>query len=420
MAQPLAERLRPRTLDDYIGQKHLVGEGAVLRKMIEAGRVTSFILWGPPGVGKTTLAQIIANKLETPFFTLSAVTSGVKDVRDVIEKAQKGRFFNEASPILFIDEIHRFSKSQQDSLLGAVERGIVTLIGATTENPSFEVIRPLLSRCQLYVLKSLDKDDLLQLLDRAIHTDVMLRERHIELKETAAMIRYSGGDARKLLNILELVVEAAPQGDVVRTDEMVVNRLQQNPLAYDKDGEMHYDIISAFIKSIRGSDPDAALYWLARMIEGGEDPKFIARRLVISASEDIGLANPNALLLANAAFDAVNKIGWPEGRIPLAEATVYLATSEKSNSAYLAIDKALDLVRRTGNQPVPLHLRNAPTKLMADLGYHDGYLYPHDYPGHYVAQQYMPDALNGHQIWQPQPHSAAEAKIFDRIEKLKN
>ena len=420
MAQPLAERLRPRTLDDYIGQKHLVGEGAVLRKMIEAGRVTSFILWGPPGVGKTTLAQIIANKLETPFFTLSAVTSGVKDVRDVIEKAQKGRFFNEASPILFIDEIHRFSKSQQDSLLGAVERGIVTLIGATTENPSFEVIRPLLSRCQLYVLKSLDKDDLLQLLDRAIHTDVMLRERHIELKETAAMIRYSGGDARKLLNILELVVEAAPQGDVVITDEMVVNRLQQNPLAYDKDGEMHYDIISAFIKSIRGSDPDAALYWLARMIEGGEDPKFIARRLVISASEDIGLANPNALLLANAAFDAVNKIGWPEGRIPLAEATVYLATSEKSNSAYLAIDKALDLVRRTGNQPVPLHLRNAPTKLMADLGYHDGYLYPHDYPGHYVAQQYMPDALNGHQIWQPQPHSAAEAKIFDRIEKLKN
>ena len=420
MAQPLAERLRPRTLDDYIGQKHLVGENAVLRKMIEAGRITSFILWGPPGVGKTTLAQIIANRLETPFYTLSAVTSGVKDVRDVIEKAQKGRFFNEASPILFIDEIHRFSKSQQDSLLGAVERGIVTLIGATTENPSFEVIRPLLSRCQLYVLKSLDKADLLQLLDRAIHTDIMLRERNITLKETAAMIRYSGGDARKLLNILELVVEASPEGDVVITDDIVVSRLQQNPLAYDKDGEMHYDIISAFIKSIRGSDPDAALYWLARMIEGGEDPKFIARRLVISASEDIGLANPNALLLANAAFDAVNKIGWPEGRIPLAEATVYLATSEKSNSAYLAIDKALDLVRRTGNQPVPLHLRNAPTKLMADLGYHDGYLYPHDYPGHYVAQQYMPDALKGQQIWQPQPHSAAEARIAERIEKLKN
>ena len=417
MAQPLAERLRPRTLDDYIGQKHLVGENAVLRKMIEAGRITSFILWGPPGVGKTTLAQIIANRLETPFYTLSAVTSGVKDVRDVIEKAQKGRFFNEASPILFIDEIHRFSKSQQDSLLGAVERGIVTLIGATTENPSFEVIRPLLSRCQLYVLKSLDKDDLLQLLDRAIHTDIMLRERNITLKETAAMIRYSGGDARKLLNILELVVEASPEGDVVITDDIVVSRLQQNPLAYDKDGEMHYDIISAFIKSIRGSDPDAALYWLARMIEGGEDPKFIARRLVISASEDIGLANPNALLLANAAFDAVNKIGWPEGRIPLAEATVYLATSEKSNSAYLAIDKALDLVRGTGNQPVPLHLRNAPTKLMADLGYHDGYLYPHDYPGHYVKQQYMPDALKGQQIWQPQPHSAAEARIAERINK---
>lgn len=420
MAQPLAERLRPRTLDDYIGQKHLVGENAVLRKMIEAGRITSFILWGPPGVGKTTLAQIIANRLETPFYTLSAVTSGVKDVRDVIEKAQKGRFFNEASPILFIDEIHRFSKSQQDSLLGAVERGIVTLIGATTENPSFEVIRPLLSRCQLYVLKSLDKDDLLQLLDRAIHTDIMLRERNITLKETAAMIRYSGGDARKLLNILELVVEASPEGDVVITDDIVVSRLQQNPLAYDKDGEMHYDIISAFIKSIRGSDPDAALYWLARMIEGGEDPKFIARRLVISASEDIGLANPNALLLANAAFDAVNKIGWPEGRIPLAEATVYLATSEKSNSAYLAIDKALDLVRRTGNQPVPLHLRNAPTKLMADLGYHDGYLYPHDYPGHYVAQRYMPDALKGQQIWQPQPHSASEARIAERIEKWKD
>ena len=417
MSEPLAERMRPRSFDDYVGQQHLVGKDAVLRKMIESGRVSSFILWGPPGVGKTTLAQIISHRLETPFYTLSAVTSGVKDVRDVIERAKSGRFFNSASPILFIDEIHRFSKSQQDSLLGAVERGIVTLIGATTENPSFEVIRPLLSRCQLYVLKSLDKDDLLQLLDRAIHTDIMLRERNITLKETAAMIRYSGGDARKLLNILELVVEASPEGDVVITDDIVVSRLQQNPLAYDKDGEMHYDIISAFIKSIRGSDPDAALYWLARMIEGGEDPKFIARRLVISASEDIGLANPNALLLANAAFDAVNKIGWPEGRIPLAEATVYLATSEKSNSAYLAIDKALDLVRRTGNQPVPLHLRNAPTKLMADLGYHDGYLYPHDYPGHYVAQQYMPDALKGQQIWQPQPHSASEARIAERINK---
>ena len=338
MSQPLAERLRPGTLDDYIGQKHIVGEGAVLRRMIDSGRISSFILWGPPGVGKTTLAQIIANKLETPFYTLSAVTSGVKDVRDVIEKAGKGRFFNEASPILFIDEIHRFNKSQQDSLLGAVEKGTVTLIGATTENPSFEVIRPLLSRCQLYVLKSLEKEDLLELLDRALKKDIVLKERNIELKETDALLRYSGGDARKLLNILEIVVESSSDSDVVITDDMVVDRLQQNPLAYDKDGEMHYDIISAFIKSIRGSDPDAALYWLARMIEGGEDPKFIARRLVISAAEDIGLANPNALLLANTAFEAVNKIGWPEGRIPLAEATVYLATSPKSNSAYLGID----------------------------------------------------------------------------------
>jgi len=414
MSQPLAERLRPRTLDDYIGQRHLVGEGAVLRRMIDAGRISSFILWGPPGVGKTTLAQIIANRLETPFYTLSAVTSGVKDVRDVIEKAQKGRFFNEASPILFIDEIHRFSKSQQDSLLGAVERGIVTLIGATTENPSFEVIRPLLSRCQLYVLKSLEKDDLLQLLDRALKTDVILRERQIELRETGAMLRYSGGDARKLLNILELVTESSSASPLIVTDEMVVAALQQNPLAYDKDGEMHYDIISAFIKSIRGSDPDAALYWLARMIEGGEDPKFIARRLVISAAEDIGLANPNALLLANAAFDAVQKIGWPEGRIPLAECTVYLATSPKSNSAYLGIDAALDLVRRTGNQPVPLHIRNAPTQLMKDLGYHDGYKYPHDFPGHFTPQQYLPDALVNERLWHGQ-HSPSEQKLYERM-----
>ena len=414
MAQPLAERLRPRTLDDYIGQQHLVGEGAVLRKMIEAGRISSFILWGPPGVGKTTLAQIIANRLETPFYTLSAVTSGVKDVRDVIEKAQKTRFFNEASPILFIDEIHRFSKSQQDSLLGAVEKGIVTLIGATTENPSFEVIRPLLSRCQLYVLKSLEKEDLLKLLDRAIHTDNILKEREIELKETGALLRYSGGDARKLLNILELVVEAEPEGAVVITDEMVENRLQQNPLAYDKEGEMHYDIISAFIKSIRGSDPDAALYWLARMIEGGEDPQFIARRLIISASEDIGLANPNALLLANAAFDAVMKIGWPEGRIPLAEATVYLATSPKSNSAYLAVDAALAKVRETGNQPVPLPIRNAPTQLMKELGYHDGYKYPHDYPGHFTEQQYLPDALVNERFWHGQ-HNPTEEKLYQRM-----
>ncbi|WP_027450061.1 replication-associated recombination protein A [Xylanibacter brevis] len=420
MAEPLAERLRPRTLDDYIGQQHLVGEGAVLRRMIDSGRISSFILWGPPGVGKTTLAHIIANKLETPFYTLSAVTSGVKDVRDVIEKAQKGRFFNEASPILFIDEIHRFSKSQQDSLLGAVERGIVTLIGATTENPSFEVIRPLLSRCQLYVLRSLEKEDLLKLLDRAISTDVVLRELQINLKETDALLRFSGGDARKLLNILELVVESAKatkdsaSSEIVITDDFVVSCLQQNPLAYDKDGEMHYDIISAFIKSIRGSDPDAALYWMARMIEGGEDPQFIARRLVISAAEDIGLANPNALLLANAAFDTVMKIGWPEARIALAECAVYLATSPKSNSAYLGIDQALALVRATGNLPVPLPLRNAPTKLMKELGYHDGYKYPHDYPGHFTQQQYMPDELVDQRLWHGQ-HNPAEEKLYQRM-----
>ena len=414
MSEPLAERLRPRTLDDYIGQKHLVGEGAVLRKMIDAGRISSFILWGPPGVGKTTLAQIIANKLQTQFFTLSAVTSGVKDVREVIERAQKGRFFNEASPILFIDEIHRFSKSQQDSLLGAVEKGIVTLIGATTENPSFEVIRPLLSRCQLYVLKSLEKEDLLELLHRAITKDIILKEREIALKETSALLRYSGGDARKLLNILELVVESSSNDKTEITDSIVEECLQQNPLAYDKDGEMHYDIISAFIKSIRGSDPDAALYWMARMIEGGEDPQFIARRMVISASEDIGLANPNALLLANAAFDTVMKIGWPEARIALAECCVYLATSPKSNSAYLGIDAALGLVRETGNQPVPLHLRNAPTKLMKDLGYHDGYKYPHDYQGHFTPQQYMPDALQDERLWHAQ-HSPAEEKLYERM-----
>ncbi len=409
MSEPLAERMRPRTLDEYVGQQHLVGAGGVLRKMIDAGRISSFILWGPPGVGKTTLAQIIANKLQTPFYTLSAVTSGVKDVREVIEKAKGNRFFNSASPILFIDEIHRFSKSQQDSLLGAVERGIVTLIGATTENPSFEVIRPLLSRCQLYVLKPLEKEDLLRLVNRAISTDVELKKKHIELKESGALLRYSGGDARKLLNILELVVEAAGD-DVVITDELVESRLQTNPLAYDKDGEMHYDIISAFIKSIRGSDPDAALYWLARMIAGGEDPQFIARRLVISAAEDVGLANPNALLLANAAFDAVMKIGWPEGRIPLAEATVYLATSPKSNSAYLGVDAALAKVRETGNLSVPLPLRNAPTKLMAELGYHDGYKYPHDYPGHFTAQQYLPDELKDARFWFGQ-HSVAEEKL---------
>ncbi len=411
MSEPLAERMRPHTLDQYVGQEHLVGEGAVLRKMIDAGRISSFILWGPPGVGKTTLAQIIANKLETPFYTLSAVTSGVKDVRDVIERAKNNRFFNSRSPILFIDEIHRFSKSQQDSLLGAVERGTVTLIGATTENPSFEVIRPLLSRCQLYVLKPLEKDDLLELLHRAIDEDVELKKKKIVLTETNAILRFSGGDARKLLNILELVVEAEDTDEIEITDEKVVNRLQQNPLAYDKDGEMHYDIISAFIKSIRGSDPDAALYWMARMIEGGEDPQFIARRLVISAAEDIGLANPNALLLANAAFDSVMKLGWPEGRIPLAEAAVYLATSPKSNSAYLGIDTALGLVRETGNQPVPLHLRNAPTALMKQLGYSDGYKYSHDYPGHFVEQQFLPDQLKDTRIWHAQ-HSPSEERLY--------
>ena len=414
MAAPLAERLRPQTLDDYIGQKHLVGPDAVLRKMIDSGRISSFILWGPPGVGKTTLAQIIAHRLETPFYTLSAVTSGVKDVREVIEKARNNRFFTQASPILFIDEIHRFSKSQQDSLLGAVEQGTVTLIGATTENPSFEVIRPLLSRCQLYVLKSLTKDDLLELLHKAVERDVILKTKHIEFRETDAMLRYSGGDARKLLNILELVVEADGTDQVVITDALVAERLQQNPLAYDKGGELHYDTISAFIKSIRGSDPDAALYWLARMIEGGEDPSFIARRLVISASEDIGLANPNALLLANAAFEAVMKIGWPEGRIPLAEATVYLATSPKSNSAYKGINDALQLVRQTGNLPVPLHLRNAPTQLMEELGYGKDYKYAHDYQGHFVDQQFLPDDIRNKRIWHAQ-ENAAEAKLQERM-----
>ncbi|MEE1231893.1 MAG: replication-associated recombination protein A [Phocaeicola sp.] len=417
MIQPLAERLRPKTLDEYIGQKHLVGPGAVLRKMVDSGRISSFILWGPPGVGKTTLAQIIANKLETPFFTLSAVTSGVKDVRDVIDKAKGSQFFSRQSPILFIDEIHRFSKSQQDSLLGAVEKGVVTLIGATTENPSFEVIRPLLSRCQLYVLKSLEKEDLLQLLERAIQTDVYLKEKEIVLQETTAMLHYSGGDARKLLNILELVVEAETETPVVITDAKVTERLQQNPAAYDKEGEMHYDIVSAFIKSIRGSDPDAALYWLARMVEGGEDPAFIARRLVISASEDIGLANPNALLLANAAFDAVMKIGWPEGRIPLAEATVYLATSPKSNSAYAGINLAIEKVKQTGNLPVPLHLRNAPTKLMKDLGYGKDYKYAHAYEGNFVRQQFLPDDLADLRLWHAQSNPS-EDKLKDRMVKL--
>ena len=417
MNQPLAERLRPKTLDEYIGQKHLVGKDAVLRKMIEAGRVPSFILWGPPGVGKTTLARIISNKLETPFYTLSAINSGVKDVRDVIDKAKNGHFFSAVSPILFIDEIHRFSKSQQDSLLNAVETGVVTLIGATTENPSFEVIRPLLSRCQVYVLKSLDKDDLLMLLNRAVNEDILLKEKHITLKETDAMLRYSGGDARKLLNILELVVSAEEAEEIEITDRKVVERLQENPAAYDKGGEMHYDIISAFIKSIRGSDPDGAIYWLARMVAGGEDPEFIARRLVISASEDIGLANPNALLLANACFDALKKIGWPEGRIILAETTIYLASSPKSNSAYMAINDALALVEQTGNLPVPLHLRNAPTSLMKELGYGKEYKYAHDYENNFVKQEYLPKEILNHRFWKGQ-NNPAEQKLVEQMKSL--
>lgn len=418
MTKPLAERLRPNSLEEYVGQQHIIGKGAPLRRIIESKHgIPSFILWGPPGVGKTTLATIISHTIDVPFYTLSAVTSGVKEVREVIDKATKERFFSNSAPILFIDEIHRFSKSQQDSLLGAVEKGVVTLIGATTENPSFEVIRPLLSRCQTYILQPLSKNDLESLLQRAITEDVELQQRNIELRETDALLHFSGGDARKLLNILELVIDAFEGDDkVIITNDFVKQCLQQNPLAYDKGGEMHYDIISAFIKSIRGSDPDAAIYWLARMISAGEDPKFIARRLVISASEDIGLANPNALLLANAAFDAVQKIGWPEGRIPLAEATIYLATSPKSNSAYLAINKALDIVNETGNQPVPLHLRNAPTTLMKEVGYGDGYKYSHDYPNNFVEQQYMPDALLGMRLWKAQ-HSSNEEKLYQQMVK---
>lgn len=416
--QPLAERMRPRSLDDYVGQEHLVGPNAVLRRMIDSGRLSSFILWGPPGTGKTTLARIIATKMELPFSSLSAVTTGVKEVREVIDRARSNPLFRtKGSPILFIDEIHRFNKAQQDSLLSAVERGDITLIGATTENPSFEVIRPLLSRMQVYVLNSLEKDDLLKLLDRAIKTDVILKQRTIELKETTAMLRFSGGDARKLLNILELTVGADSSDHVVITDEKVNEYLQHNPLAYDKDGEMHYDIISAFIKSIRGSDPDAALYWLARMVQAGEDPAFIARRLVISAAEDVGLANPNALLLANAAFDAVMKIGWPEGRIPLAEATVYLAASPKSNSAYLGINAALAKVGETGNLPVPLHLRNAPTSLMKELGYSEDYKYAHDFQGNFIDQQYLPGEIKDSRFWQPQDNQQ-ENIIRERLDAL--
>ena len=420
--QPLAERLRPKSLDEYIGQKHLVGENAIIRRMIETGNISSFILWGPPGVGKTTLARIIAEQTKVPFYTLSAVTSGVKEVREVLDrcKADARSVFSNGRPILFIDEIHRFNKSQQDSLLGAVENGTVTLIGATTENPSFEVIRPLLSRAQVYVLKPLDNDDLLELLNRALSTDEIFKGLEVRVESTEALLRFSAGDARKLLNILDLIRQSVKSGEAfVINDDIVTSRLQENPMAFDKNGELHYDIISAFIKSVRGSDPDAAIYWLARLIAGGEDPKFIARRLVILASEDIGLANPNALLLANATFDALTKIGWPEGRIILSECTIYLATSQKSNSAYLAIDAALEFVEKTGNQPVPLHLRNAPTKLMSDLGYHEGYKYPHDYPHHFTRQAYMPETIGHPTFWNP-CHNPAEDKLAQRQHELWN
>lgn len=411
MLAPLAERLRPQTLDDYIGQEHLVGPGSILRRMIDSGNVSSFILWGPPGVGKTTLARIIANTTKSKFYTLSAVTSGVKDVREVIERcrAESQSMFSQGRPILFIDEIHRFSKSQQDSLLGAVENGTVTLIGATTENPSFEVIRPLLSRAQVYTLKPLEAPQLNTLLRRALETDEILSHRNPRVEQTDALFRFAGGDARKLLNILDLLEQSTPHGQpLVINDKEVIERLQENPAAYDKQGDMHYDIISAFIKSVRGSDPDAALYWLARMIAGGEDPIFIARRLVILSAEDIGLANPNALLLANATFDVVSKIGMPEGRIPLAECTVYLATSPKSNSAYMGIAAALAKVEATGDLPVPLHIRNAPTSLMKKLGYGADYKYAHDFPGNFVRQQFLPDAIDGTRFWNPCDNQAEQ------------
>lgn len=418
MSAPLAERLRPQTLDDYIGQSHLVGPNGVFRRFLESGNVPSFILWGPPGVGKTSLARLVASTLSRPFFTLSAVSSGVKEVREVIENARRQHFFNSGSPFLFIDEIHRFNKSQQDSLLGAVEQGIVTLIGATTENPSFEVISPLLSRCQVYILKALEDNELQQLLDRALKNDAELRERDIKVEETGALFRFSGGDARKLLNILDIIVGAI-EGPIVINDQTVTECLQQNIALYDKNGEQHYDIISAFIKSVRGSDPNAAIYYLARMLAGGEEPRFIARRLVILASEDIGLANPNALLLANACFDTVHKIGMPEARITLAETTIYLATSPKSNSAYMAINAALQQVEHdTTNRPVPLHLRNAPTRLMKNIGYGKDYKYAHDYEGSFVDQEFMPEGLTGHRFYEPNTENAAERKIADRIREL--
>ena len=415
---PLAERLRPRTADEYIGQEHLMGKNGVFRKFFETGNVPSFILWGPPGVGKTTLARIVATQLERPFFTLSAVTSGVKEVREVIESARKQRFFDARPPFLFIDEIHRFNKSQQDSLLGAVEQGVVTLIGATTENPSFEVISPLLSRCQVYILKSLEDAELRTLLDRALATDAELKSREIEVAETGALFRFSGGDARKLLNILDIVT-GATEGKVVIDDRRVTDCLQQNIALYDKNGEQHYDVISAFIKSVRGSDPNAAVYYLARMLAGGEEPRFIARRLVILASEDIGLANPNALLLANACFDTVHKIGMPEARITLAETTIYLATSPKSNSAYMAINNALGFVSHdTTNRPVPLHLRNAPTRLMDEAGYGKGYKYAHDFDGGFVEQEFLPESISGKKFYVPNTQNAAEAKIAERMRLL--
>lgn len=420
MSAPLAERLRPQTLEDYIGQQHLVGEGGVFRRFIEAGNVPSFILWGPPGVGKTTLARIVANTLERPFYTLSAVTSGVKEVREVIESAKNQKFFSATTPLLFIDEIHRFNKSQQDSLLGAVEQGVITLIGATTENPSFEVISPLLSRCQVYTLKPMQDEDLQRLLDRALTTDEELKKRKIEVAESAALFRFAGGDARKLLNILDIITSSR-EGDLTITDDLVTEVLQQNIALYDKNGEQHYDVISAFIKSVRGSDPNAAIYYLARMLAGGEEPRFIARRLVILASEDIGLANPNALLLANACFDTVHKIGMPEARITLAETTIYLATSQKSNSAYMAINEALAFVQKDTNlRPVPLHLRNAVTDLMAEQGYGDGYKYAHDYAGNFVEQEFMPESLKGKQFYHPNTGNQTEQRIAERMQQLWN